>query len=98
MKRFNLPSSRACLSVTIVHIYHKEGAMSRRVQPRETTRQWLSGVAVMVATVVSFIGFARVSIGWTLALSTIIVVGLVIFLWAAGVRKQRAGVDRRKRV
>lgn len=48
------------------------------------TRAWLSGLAVVIAVIVSFIGFARVSVGWTLVVSTVIFFGLVAFLWAAG--------------
>lgn len=38
----------------------------------------------MVATAVSFVGFAQISIGWTLIISCVILAGLVAFLWAAG--------------
>lgn len=52
---------------------------------------WLAGLLVMVAVAVSYIGFARVSVEWTLVISTLILVGLVVFLWRAGVRKERDG-------
>lgn len=58
---------------------------------RTDTRRWLTGLVVIVATIVSFIGFARVSVGWTLAISTIVLIALVIFLWSAGGTKQRPG-------
>lgn len=54
------------------------------VPSRDGFRHWLSGLAVMVATAVSFVGFAHISIGWTLAISSLILVGLIIFLWIAG--------------
>lgn len=52
--------------------------------PREHARQWWMGVIVTVSIVVSFIGFSRVSVGWTIAISTVVLVGLLVFLWAAG--------------
>lgn len=52
---------------------------------------WLAGLLVMVAVAVSYIGFARVSVEWTLVISTLVLVGLVFFLWRAGVRKERDG-------
>lgn len=57
----------------------------------ETPRSWVTGLIVMVAVAVSYIGFARVSVEWTLGISTIIFVSLVVFLWRAGSRKQRDG-------
>lgn len=57
--------------------------------PPRDTRQWIAGLVVVVATIVSFIGFARVSVGWTLAISTLVLIGLVVFLWAAGGGKER---------
>jgi hypothetical protein len=63
--------------------------MSPTDQQMESSRGWLSGLIVVVATIVAFIGFARVSIGWTLAISTIILIGLIAFLWSAGGGKQR---------
>lgn len=59
----------------------------------ETTRQWLTGIAVIVAVIVSYIGFATISVGWTLAISSAILVGLVVFLGSVG-RKKRAERDR----
>jgi len=58
--------------------------------PSENARQWLTGLIVIVAVVVSYIGFARVSVGWTLIIATTIFVGLIIFLWRVG-RKKRTG-------
>lgn len=58
--------------------------MVRPTPPRESHRQWLTGLVVTVAIVVSFIGFAHLSVRWTLLVSTVIFVALVAFLWAAG--------------
>ena len=52
---------------------------------------WISGLIVMVAVAVAYVGFARVSVGWTLLIASGILIGLVLFLWRAGVRKQRGG-------
>jgi len=71
--------------------------MSRRDRPQETPGQWLAGVIVMVATAVSFVGFARVSLGWTLVISTAVLIGLILFLWSAGLKKQRADSSGRER-
>lgn len=51
---------------------------------RDDPRQWLSALIVTVAIIVSFIGFAHVSVKWTLAISTAIFVSLIVFLWAVG--------------
>lgn len=61
--------------------------------PRENARQWLTGLVVIVAVVISYVGFARVSVEWTLIISSAVLVGLVLFLWRAGVRKERGRRD-----
>lgn len=66
-----------------------DSKVTRPTPPRDDARQWLAGLVVIVATVVSFVGFARVSVGWTLAISTFVLIGLVVFLWSAGGGKQR---------
>lgn len=59
-------------------------------QPRkDVSRSWMAGLIVMVAVAVSYVGFARVSVTWTLVVATLILVALFTFLWVAGVRKQR---------
>jgi hypothetical protein len=57
----------------------------------ETARSWLTGLIVIVAVVVSYVGFASVSVEWTLAIATMVFVSLVLFLWRTGVRKKRDG-------
>lgn len=64
-------------------------------RPRESFRDWAMGVIAVVATIVSFVGFARVSVGWTIVISTAVLIGLVIFLWRAGIKKQRTRRNRR---
>lgn len=66
-----------------------EEAMRRPEDHTPASRQWLSGLVVTVAIVVSYVGFARISVGWTLVLSTLILVGLLFFFWSVGRRKQR---------
>jgi hypothetical protein len=63
--------------------------VSRDRRPSESLREWITGLVVIVATIVSFIGFARLSVGWTLAISSVILVALVVFLWSVGERKRR---------
>lgn len=69
--------------------------MSPNDRPRESFRDWAMGMIAVVATIVSFVGFARVSVGWTIVISTAVLVGLVVFLWRAGIKKQRTRGDRR---
>lgn len=69
--------------------------MTKRNQESQPGHSWLAGVIVMVAVVVSYFGFARVSVGWTLAISSLVLVALVAFLWSAGTRKQRRDGRRR---
>lgn len=69
--------------------------MSEERPDRESGRSWLAGVIVVVAVAVAYVGFARVSVGWTLLASSLIVVGLVAFLWRAGARKQGRTGGRR---
>lgn len=69
--------------------------MASNDQQPETARSWLTGLVVVVAVIVSYIGFASISIEWTLIISSTIFVCLILFLWRAGVRKQRGGTGRR---
>lgn len=57
----------------------------------ETKPLWWYGLVVINATTVSYVGFAHVSVKWTLAISSVVLVGLVIFLWFAEVRPKRLG-------
>lgn len=68
--------------------------MSQSERPSDTARHWWTGIIVVVATVISYVGFARVSVGWTLVIASLVFVGLVVFLWSVG-RKKRAGRERR---
>lgn len=54
----------------------------------QTAREWLTGVAVIVATIVSVIGFARLSLGWTLAVSLASLTILLLLFWRTGQRKR----------
>lgn len=69
--------------------------MSSNDQQPESARSWLTGLVVIVAVIVSYVGFASISIEWTLAVSSVIFVGLILFFWRVGVRKQRSGTKRR---
>lgn len=63
--------------------------MSNQDQHSDSARSWLSGLVVIIATIVAYVGFARVSVEWTLVISSVVLFGLVLFLWRAGVRKER---------
>lgn len=93
-----LPSVWACLSVVIVRFYHMGPRMSRdrTAAAREATREWIAGLVVVAATVVAFVGFAHASLWWTIAISTLVWIGLILFLWSVG-RKQRSGRERHPR-
>ncbi len=62
--------------------------------PLESTRQWLAGLVVVVATIVAFVGFAFASLKWTLIVSSATLAFLIAFLWLVGFRKQRARRER----
>lgn len=65
----------------------------------ESDRDWVAGIVVSVATVISFVGFAFASLKWTLIVASIALTFLLFFLWSVGFRKQRArgkGDARRK--
>lgn len=64
--------------------YH---SMAKPKTPKSISN-WFAGLVVMVATVVAYVGFARVSVGWTLGISSIIFVALTFFLWRVGVAKE----------
>jgi hypothetical protein len=60
-------------------------------QPQQGNgNHWVAGLIVMIATAVAFVGFARVSVGWTLLISTLVLFGMVAFLWAVGGGKERS--------
>lgn len=69
--------------------------MSHGDQHPNSARSWLTGLFVVIAVVVSYIGFARVSVEWTLVIASTIFFGLILFLWRAGVRKERDDNGRR---
>jgi hypothetical protein len=62
----------------------RDSRLTDKKPPSDNNRQWLSGMIVIVATIVSFVGFARISVGWTLAISSAIFVALAYFLWRVG--------------
>ena len=62
--------------------------VSRADHPKESFRQWITGLVVLAATIVGFFGFARLSREATLIVSIGILAGLVIFFWSVGRRKR----------
>ncbi len=63
--------------------------MSRRERPAETTRQWVTGLVVIVATIGCFFGFAHISFGWTVGISLTLLISLLVFFWTVGERKRK---------
>lgn len=71
-------------------------AMGNSRRPKETRRQWVTGVALMVATVISVVGFARISPALTMVIATASLVAILVFLWVVGKRKgDRTGTRER---
>lgn len=58
--------------------------MSREPRRPESTRAWLSGLAITLTTVVALLGFWRLSPGATFIVACIALVGLAIAFWIAG--------------
>lgn len=54
------------------------------VMPPESKRTWLSGLAIIVTTLVSLYGFWRISPGVTFFIAVGALVCLVAALWIAG--------------
>ena len=67
---------------------YNDSRLVHQTPPTDNGREWLTGLVVVVAIIVSFIGFARVSVAWTLAIATVIFVALILFLWIAGGKKR----------
>lgn len=53
-------------------------------QPRESTRVWLTGLAVTLTTIVSYLAFWRLSPGSTFVVGIIALLGLIISAWYYG--------------
>lgn len=67
--------------------------MSKQPSSPETTRQWVTGMVVMAATMIGLFAFAKVSIWAVIAASgATMLVGLVVS-WAVGrrLRERRRG-------
>lgn len=63
-------------------------AMARSRDHTTSTRQWLTGLVLMVAPIVSVVGFSHVSTGWTLGIASAVLIGLVSFFWVVGAGKR----------
>lgn len=55
-----------------------------RVMKRDSRRAWLSGLAITLTTIVSYLAFWRLSPGATFVIGGTALVALIIFLWRAG--------------
>lgn len=59
--------------------------MARRMsKKRDDTRQWLSGLAITLTTIVGLFAFWRISPGVTWIVALMSLIGLVIAFWVAG--------------
>lgn len=63
--------------------------MSRSTKPVETTREWITGLVVIAATIVGLFSFAKISL-WTVVLvSGAVLVGLLGLSWFIGAKRRR---------
>ena len=65
----------------MLRFYHMDKPVSSRKRPVETTRRWISGLAITLTTLIALFGFWRLSPGVTLVIATIALVVLGAILW-----------------
>jgi hypothetical protein len=58
--------------------------MSKEVRQVESRRRWLSGLAVTLTTIVSYLAFWHLSPGVTFIIGCAAFVACVVTLWVAG--------------
>lgn len=56
----------------------------KKIVPKESKRAWLSGLAIVVTTLVALFGFWRISPGATFVIACLALAGLAIAFWVAG--------------
>lgn len=65
--------------------YHIESKMSRSpTAKRDSTRTWLSGLAVILTTIVAYLAFWRLAPGTVFVIGCLALVAMVIAAWIAG--------------
>lgn len=64
--------------------YPVREAMPPPNRPIESKRRWLSGLAVTVATIVSYMAFWRLAPGVVFVVGCVAFVGLVVAAWVLG--------------
>lgn len=52
--------------------------------PRETTRKWLSGLAITLTTIIAYLAFWHLSPGVTFLVGAAALVVLVMLIWRSG--------------
>ena len=62
----------------------KETSAMSKVVRRESTRAWLSGLSIVVTTLIGLFAFWRLSPGATFIVASVAFLGLMVALWAAG--------------
>jgi len=60
--------------------------MAGSENPKESTRQWVSGLAVLITTIVCLYSFARISLWAVAAAAAATLIGSLILSWAIGRR------------
>lgn len=76
--------------MSIVRFHQMENVLPQSRPPTENNASNWIGIASVWLTVASFVAAALVSFKWTLIVSALVVVAMVVFLWSVGVRKKRA--------
>lgn len=89
MKRSRSESANACRRVTMGYRYHICRVMSPRPTERESTRAWLSGLAITLTVIISYLAFWHLSPGWTFLVGAAALVGMGLAIWRAGAEKSR---------
>lgn len=57
--------------------------------PKQSTRAWISGLAVTLTTIVSYLAFWRLAPGTTFVIGCVALVGMVIAAWVFGGKTER---------
>lgn len=67
--------------------YHILHGMSPMPPERESARAWLSGLAITLTVIISYLAFWHLSPGWTFLVGAAALVGMGVAIWRAGAEK-----------
>lgn len=63
--------------------------MSRETRTNQSFRDWLTGVIVLVTTIVCLYSFAKISLWAVVAVSAIFLIGMLVLSAVLGARQRR---------